>query len=240
MRQPGRLAEDFPPPRPLPPAPTLSPTVSPLRAPPPPPPPPLFCSVLCATPLASFSSPLLRPTLFTSAAPLFSLSTLPLLSALPPLPALNLCLMNPSSLTTPCASCPLSLSRAALLFGDPIWDEFNERDGYPTPSPSAPPLQQRLGLDDVAAPTAGDMDLPIAPERSEPNPHGVRDFGRGVWAFRVSRTFTSGGRDLHTIHAQTIMPPMRPRCVAAVHIQRFSGGVYPKRLHGRDAPRGPV
>src|SRR5688572_27453439 len=35
-------------------------------------------------------------------------------------------------------------------FGDPIWDEFNERDGYPTPSPSAPPLQQRLGLDDVA------------------------------------------------------------------------------------------
>jgi hypothetical protein len=76
------------------------------------------------------------------------------------------------------------------LRGDLIWDEFNERDGYPTPSPSATPLQQRLGLDDVAALTAGDMDLPIAPERSDPNPYGIRD----LWERRMG---LQGKQTLH-------------------------------------------
>ena len=95
-------------------------------------------------------------------------------------------------------------TRGGLL----IWDEFNERDGYPTPSPSAPPLQQRLGLDDVAAPTAGDMDSPIAPGKVGASIRTeVGICGRGVWASRVSRPFTSGcaGRPAYAYTCDRIM-----------------------------------
>lgn len=46
------------------------------------------------------------------------------------------------------------------------------------PSPS----RHMLGLDAVTSPTADDIDTPIAPERSDPNPYEVRD----LWERRMA------------------------------------------------------